>query len=224
MEAGVPQGSILAPTLYSASTSDMPTRNDTITATFADDVAILAQAENPEEAATGLQNHLNELQGWMNKWRIKVNTEKSQHITFTLRRKQCPPLFLNNDRIPTKSSVRYLGLLIDNRLTWQEHIKTKRLTLNNRLKTLYRLLHHKSAPSLKQKLLIYTSLLRPIWSYGAQIFGTAKNSNIRRIQAFQSKFLRLITGAPLYVNSNTTFGPQYTIRIRSHQVELRTIS
>ena len=92
--------------------------------------------------------------------------------------------------------VKYLGLVIDRHLTWKEHITSKRRTLNQRLRELYRLVCPRSPLSLHLKLLLYKTFLRPIWSYGIQLFGSAKSTNIKNIQVFQSKFLRLITGAP----------------------------
>ena len=61
----------------------------------------------------------------------------------------------------------------------------------------------KSKLSLNSKLTIYKSFLRPIWTYGSQIWGSAKPSQIQIIQAFQSISLRLITSAPWYVTNNT---------------------
>jgi hypothetical protein len=201
IKAGVPQGAILSPTLYNIYTADIPTTAETLIATYADDTTIMGQANTPEEATTHVQNHLRLLQKWLREWRIKINTDKSVQVTFTLRRRECPPLYINNNRIPQRNSVKYLGLLIDKRLTWKQHLKEKRLALNNRLKILHRLIRSKSTLPLKQKRQIYLSILRPMWTYGAQLFGTAKYSNIKTIQAFQSKFLRLATGAPYYVSS-----------------------
>ena len=99
--------------------------------------------------------------------------------------------------------VKYLGLVIDRHLTWKEHITSKRRTLNQRLRELYRLVCPRSPLSLHLKLLLYKTFLRPIWSYGIQLFGSAKSTNIKNIQVFQSKFLRLITGAPFYVTNHT---------------------
>lgn len=202
IQAGVPQGAILSPTLYNVFTSDIPTTVDTLIATYADDSVLLGQDDSVHQAGDSVQQHLNQLQIWLRKWRIKVNAEKSVHVTFTLRRRTCQPLFLNNIRIPSQDKVKYLGLILDKRLTWAQHIKEKRLVLNNRTRVLYRLVCSHSALPLRQKRQIYITLLRPMWLYGSELYGTAKKSNLRKIQAFQSKFLRLITGAPFYVNSH----------------------
>lgn len=57
--------------------------------------------------------------------------------------------------------------------------------------------------SLDCKALLYKSVLKPIWSYGIQIWGTTASSNVDKIQRLQSNILRNITGAPWFVrNSN----------------------
>lgn len=203
IEAGVPQGAILSPVLYNIFTSDLPLSPDTMTATYADDTVILASSDSSIITSHNIQEHIHLIDNWLKNWKIKVNSTKSTQVTFTLRRETCPPVRLDNTEIPQTNSVRYLGLHLDRRLTWAHHIKCKRLQLNSRLKLLHRLLNSKSPISTKHKLILYKSLLRPIWTYGIQLFGTAKKSNLNKLQAFQSKLLRLITGAPAYVNNRT---------------------
>jgi hypothetical protein len=65
----------------------------------------------------------------MEQWKIKVNPEKSSQITFTTRRAVCPQVSINNIPIPTKQEVKYLGLHLDERLTWRTHINAKRRQL-----------------------------------------------------------------------------------------------
>jgi hypothetical protein len=49
------------------------------------------------------------------------------------------------------------------------------------------------------KLLIHKNILKPIWAYGIQLWGTASTSNTEILERFQSKALRMITDAPWYV-------------------------
>lgn len=84
IQAGVPQGSVLGPILYTIFTSDMPITSNVLVATYADDTAILAASPNPTDASTKIQEELNDVEKWLNKWKIKVNTEKSNHVTFTV--------------------------------------------------------------------------------------------------------------------------------------------
>jgi hypothetical protein len=53
--------------------------------------------------------------------------------------------------------------------------------------------------SLENKLLVYKAILKPIWTYGVQLWGTASNSNIEFLERFQSRVLRINTDAPRYV-------------------------
>jgi len=200
IKAGVPQGSDLSPILYNIYTSDMPTSNQTLLATFADDTAIFASNNDSDTASHNLQLHLNLIESWANNWKIKINDNKSAQVNFSLKKKECPSLKFNNKPIPLHQSTKYLGITLDKRLTWANHTKNKRKQLNSRLHLLRPLL--KSKINLKNKILIYKSIIRPIWTYGIQIWGPAKPANIRPIQAFQSITLRLLTGAPWYITNS----------------------
>jgi hypothetical protein len=90
--------------------------------------------------------------------------------------------------------VKYLGLRLDRRLTWH-----KRKQLGITLTKLYWLIGRKSKLSTSNKLLIYKTLLKPIWTYGIQLWGTAYTSNIEILERFQSKALCMIVYAPWYV-------------------------
>jgi hypothetical protein len=95
--------------------------------------------------------------------------------------------------------VKYLGIHLDRRLTWRKHILTKRKRLDLKLRNLYWLIGRKSKLSLSNKLLVYKLILKPIWTNGIQLWGTASTSNIEILERFQSKTLRTITDAPWYV-------------------------
>lgn len=201
INAGVPQGSVLGPVLYTIFTSDMPTLREIEVATFADDTAFIASSGSPIEASSLLQNQLNMLEVWLNKWKIKVNSEKSTHVTFALRKEECPAVFLNNKQIPTRDKVKYLGMHLDRRLTWKSHIQAKQQQLKIKTKRMYWLLGRKSQLSIENKIRLYKAILKPIWTYGIQLWGTASKSNVEILQRYQSKTLRSLINAPWFVTN-----------------------
>jgi len=198
--AGVPQGSDIAPFLYTIYTSDLPTSENTIIGTYTDDTAILSTATDHTIASLQLQSHIDILSQWFVKWRIKINETKSSFITFSLRPHYCPPVTMNNIMIPHSNEVKYFDLIIDRRITWSTHLKNKRKKLNSRLHLLRPLL--RSNLTLNITILLYKTLIQPLWAYGVVIWGSAKKSNKRTIQTFQNICCRLITGAPWYVSNN----------------------
>jgi hypothetical protein len=116
IHSGVPQGGNLCPPFYVLYTSDLPTFKETILGTFADDTPIFPTHEDPIRALLHLPEHLNIMEEWPKKWKIKVNESKSSHITFTLRKCHCPAGNINKTLIPQTEVVKYLGLHLDCRL------------------------------------------------------------------------------------------------------------
>ena len=86
--------------------------------------AILSSHSNPVTASANLQTHLLSIEKWTRKWKIKINEEKSEHVTFSLRRGNCPHLTFNQTIIPLVDEVKYMGLYLDRRITWKCHIST----------------------------------------------------------------------------------------------------
>jgi hypothetical protein len=172
-------------------------------ATFADDTALLATNSDPALASQQLQYHLYLLQEWCDKWKIKINHTKSSQITFTTKRTNCPPVTINNIQIPVQKEVKYLGLYLDQKLSWQKHIKTKRQHLNLKVQQISWLLGRKSKLSLENKILVYKCILKPIWTYGIKLLGCTEPLNTKVLQRFQSNVLRSIANAPWYISNLT---------------------
>jgi hypothetical protein len=91
--------------------------------------------------------------------------------------------------LPQKNEVKYLAMHLVRRLTWAKHIKTKRKQLNLEAKQMHWLLGRRSTVSIESKLLLYKAVLKSIWTYGIQPWGTTSNSNFEIVQRFQSKTL-----------------------------------
>jgi hypothetical protein len=95
---------------------------------------------------------------------MKVNEIKSTHITFTTRRATCPPVKINDVQLTQSDEVKYLGLHLDRRLTWHKHIFSKKKQLVLTLTKMHWLLGRKSQLSTTNKLLLYKTILKPIWT------------------------------------------------------------
>lgn len=81
--------------------------------TYADDTAIMSVSANPEIVSVNLQKHFTEIEKWLRAWRIKANQSKSAHVTFTLRKGDCPPVTVNGEQIPHDDTANYLSMHLD---------------------------------------------------------------------------------------------------------------
>lgn len=201
INAGVPQGSVLGPILYLLYTHDIPLSEETKLATFADDTAILAVGDTVAEATNKLQRSINAVSNWTKKWRIKLNEAKSAHVNFTNKKVNSIPIVINSKQVPYANTAKYLGMTLDTKLRWKEHVKKKKEELNLKYRKMYWLLGRHSELTTHNKLLLYRQILKPVWTYGIQLWGCAKKTNVKIIQTFQNKVLRNIVNAPWYVRN-----------------------
>ena len=79
--------------------------------------------------------------------------------------------------------------------------KRKKEELNMKYRKLYWLLAHISELTVENKLLIYHQILKPVWTYGIQLWGCTKKSNMKMIQIFQNKVLHGIVNAHWYIRN-----------------------
>ena len=221
IKAGVPQGSILGPILYLIYTSDLPVMENIKVATFADDTALMATGRNLIESTSKLQEANDSISNWCKSWKMKLNETKSVHVNFTQKRFVTQPrVKLNDIEVPHDNKAKYLGMTLDAKLNWKEHFKIKKKELELKYRDLYWLIGRNSSLSIYNKILIYNQILKPIWCYGIQISGCAKQSNLNIIQTFQNKVLRDIVNAPWYIRNSDLHRdlkvPQVTEEIRKY--------
>jgi hypothetical protein len=159
-----------------------------LTATFVDDTAVMAVGESNENKTKKLQSALNKIAIWTKKWRIKLNESKSVHIDFTNKRITQRPIYINGTQILCANTAKYLGMTLDTKLRWKEHIKKKRDELNIKFRKRYWLLGRNSELSIYNKLILYKQVLRTVWSYGIRLWGCASDSSIQVIQRREDEF------------------------------------
>jgi hypothetical protein len=129
-----------------------PTSPLSTTAGFVDNTAVLATDSDPAIASHKLQTNLLSIQNLFKKWRMKVNGYKSIHVTFTTGKETCSLVHINNVQV-SQEDVKYLGLHLDRRFTWNKHVFVNWKQLGIALTKMYWLLGCKSKLSTSSKLL-----------------------------------------------------------------------
>ncbi|GFU48784.1 RNA-directed DNA polymerase from mobile element jockey [Trichonephila clavipes] len=190
---GCPQGSLLGPILFNLYINDMPTHPQTMLNLYADDTCITATFKNHNTITIALNRHLSLLEEFFNKWKIKINVDKTVTVLFTSRRKHCTPPALYSTPLQWSQSTKYLGVILDNKLTWKQHVIHTRNKFRFALRLLFPLINRNSHMSLENKVLLYTAVLRPILSYASPVWGYAAKSNIKILEVSQNSLIRRIT-------------------------------
>lgn len=196
---GVPQGSVLSPVLYNIFISDFPLHKYCELALFADDTAIYTTSRRQSAITNRLIDYYSKIKSYYHKWKIKINTDKTQAIFCTRRiTRQLPPeqLMLDNVSISWETSLKYLGYVLNQRGTNNTHIQTTLTKVDSIIKTLYPLIHRNSPSELKLKLLIYKLYIRPVLLYPASLIINSPKTMLARLQIKENKLLRLILNKP----------------------------
>lgn len=201
--AGVPQGSVLAPLLFSLYTSDIPRHPQVSLALYADDTAIyVTDIHNHTIRRKLLQDATDALGDWFRKWRMDVNPEKSTAVYFSRTnayyRSIQPNIRMFGKPIPWANKVKYLGVTLDCRLNFKAHINKVRNKAAFYLCRLAPLIRNPKL-SLRSKVRLYLTCIRPVMTYASVVF--AHSPSIARLQVIQNRFLRRATGAPYFVRN-----------------------
>ena len=110
--AGVPQGYILGPLLFLAYINDIIEEIQSNINSFADDTCLSMVVGNPSAAGTILQNDINRIILWADKWLVRFNPSKSESLIISRKRNKLthPDLFMYNTVIPQVNIHKHLGV------------------------------------------------------------------------------------------------------------------
>jgi hypothetical protein len=176
-------------------------------ALYANDMAIIASSRKSTLLVSYLDAYLKELQRWLTEWGIAINVSKTTAIIFARAGRrfiQTRAVTLFGEPIEMDDTTRYLVVNLDTRLTWSPHIDQVGNGAAQRLGMLGPVLKRKSDLSVRNGVLLYKQLIRPMMDYACPTCISAARCNVRKMQVLQTKCLRLATGAPWYISNKQT--------------------
>lgn len=198
--AGLAQGTCISPILYALFIADIPQDNDVKIALYADDTALYTAAKTSNTIVRRLNLSLQTLQLYFRKWKIKINNNKTQAIIFPFdnKRRRTPTInvMCSQNTVNFANSVCYLGLTFDKKLTFKEHVSNATIKATKCFRAMYPLLAPNSHLSTENKRLIFTSIIRPIFTYGSPIWSSTAACHLQNIQILQNKIIKTIYKLP----------------------------
>ena len=106
---------------------------------FADDSNLFISDSNINDLITTMNNELNGIYLWLNTNKLSLNIDKSNYMIFTQRNiSQCNDVFINGQKLERVFSTKFLGVVIDHKLTWKKHIQFVKSKISKSIGILYR--------------------------------------------------------------------------------------
>ena len=190
--SGVPEGSLLAPLAFALYINDLPQNLTSECLLYADDQKLFRKIKTPSDAQL-LQKDLGRLQEWCNTWGLCLNPEKCKAFTMTLRRKPVQTTYkIGGIALESVSSIRDLGITLDTKLTFSDHVNQTVRQANRALGLLIRSFQTGSRRAkfdTKSLLTAYYANVRSVLEYGTVVWAGAAKSHSVRVDRVQHKFL-----------------------------------
>ena len=200
IQEGIPQGSVLSCTCFllaiNSISSQMPPTTQSLL--YVDDFTILCSGQDVNRMQRQLQLALNNLSRWSTRTGFIFSESKTVSMHFC-RKKNCPKtaplLTLNNSPITCVDTTKFLGLTLDNSLTWKQHITTVKSKAQKTLDLFKKLAHSKWGSDTTTLLRLYIMLLKPLTEYGMEAYYSAADTYLKSIYCIQNAALRIAAGA-----------------------------
>ena len=189
VESGVPQGSVLGPSLFLYYVNDLPANLRSTVRLFADDTIAYLTITSAADCHT-LQSDLDKLSVWEKNWKMAFHPAKCNVLSVS--RKKKPVTFdyhLHGNVLEHVQSAKYLGCTITSDLDWHEHISNICSKANNTLGFLRRNLY---ISSVKIKEQAYKSLVRPSLEYASSVWDPYEIGDINQLEMVQRRAARFV--------------------------------
>jgi hypothetical protein len=179
---GVPQGSILGPLLFLIYINDIvkvsPILNMIL---FADDTNLFISGENLIETVTTLNCELCKLSNWFKVNKLSLNIKKTNYMIFHNRRKKIgliPEVVIDNCKINSVTCSKFLGVIINENLTWTDHIETIKKKLSKNIGIIKHIKHQLSLNVLRS---LYFTLINPYLEYCNMVWANGPNTALSKL-------------------------------------------
>lgn len=202
---GVPQGSVLGPLFYALYVLSL--KSAKLRAryfTFADDTAQIYIGDNEQELVKIINDDLNLYYKWLIFNRLKLNTGKTQFMLFKQKNKRVGDMNIkiNNVNLERASSVKYLGLVIDESLNWQMHINKITQKIHSLIPCIYK---SRSYLTHKTKMNVYNAFFVSHIRYLLPIWGTCCKTKFSEVQVTQNKVLKIMFNYNIATHTETLY-------------------
>jgi len=198
VNAGVPQGSILGPLLFLVYINDISEGLRSNIKLFADDTCLFSTVHDPILSASDINHDLEKISHWAFQWKMLFNPDPSKQakeVVFSRKRNdvQHPDLIFNQSTVQRTTVQKHLGLLLDEKLSFNYHVKDITDKANKTIGVLRKLRYYIPRRSL---LTLYKTFIRSSLDYADVIYDLPYNSSfVDKIESIQYNASLAITGA-----------------------------
>ena len=196
--AGVPQGSILGPLFFLIYINDLSDDLSSNPKLFADDTSLFSVVHDKNTSAKELNNDLRKISNWAYQWKMSFNPDPLKHtqeVYFSrkITKTNHPTLIFNDNPVHQVALQKHLGMFLDYKLNFEEHLKTIVNKINKTIGLLRKLQNFLPRKSL---LTMYKSFIRPHLDYGDIIYDQSYNTSFhQRLESLQYNTALAVTGS-----------------------------